>query len=66
YCPSQFPDRSWWESVVHESGGLFVLDVSRLAGPAAADMLETTLRRLQLLLKPSRRDRFEQLEDTDA
>ena len=66
YCPSQFPDRSWWESVVHESGGLVVLDVSHLLGPAAADMLETTLRRLQRLLKPSRRDRINQLEDTDT
>ena len=59
--PTRFPGKSWWLTLTHEVGGLMVVDVSRAVGRGNADRLETTLRRLQGMLRPSRRARHEKL-----
>ncbi|AGF73068.1 hypothetical protein A605_10340 [Corynebacterium halotolerans YIM 70093 = DSM 44683] len=59
--PTRFPSRAWWLSLMHEVGGLVVVDVSRLAGRGVGDRVEELLRRLQGWLRPSRRNRHRQL-----
>ncbi len=59
--PTRFPGVSWWLSMMHEAGGLVVVDVSRVAGPGAGDRVEGLLRGLQGWMRPSRRDRHRQL-----
>lgn len=59
--PTRFPGKSWWLTLMHEVGGLMVVDVSRAVGRDNADRLESTLRRLQGMLRPSRRARHEKL-----
>lgn len=61
-CPVRFPRKAWWNTLLHEVGGLVVVDVSRLLGRGSADKVETMLRRLQGWMRPSRRARHEQLE----
>lgn len=60
-CPARFPGKTWWLTLLHEVGGLAVVDVSRAFGRDNADRLEELLRRLQARLRPSRRARHEKL-----
>nr|WP_143336658.1 YdcF family protein [Corynebacterium pacaense] len=61
FSPTVFPSRSFFLTLLHESGGVVVLDVSAVFGQRVADRLEDTLRSLQAVLRPSRRVRHEQL-----
>lgn len=59
--PTRFPGRSWWLALIHEVGGLVVVDVSRVLGQKAGDRVEELLRGLQGWLRPSRIRRLRQL-----
>ncbi|AWB81477.1 YdcF family protein [Corynebacterium yudongzhengii] len=61
YCPSTFPAKTWWLTLAHEVGGLYVQDVRALAGPRAARRVEQALRYVEGWLRPSRRKRHREL-----
>lgn len=61
FSPAQFPRKSWWVTLFHEIGGMIVQDINSVFGRAAADRVESMLRLAQAAVKPSRRDRIEQL-----
>lgn len=61
FSPTVFPSKSFFHTLLHEAGGVIVVDVSELCGQRVADKLEDILRTLQALLRPSRRARHEQL-----
>lgn len=61
YTPATFPSKSFFTTLMHEWGGVMVLDVSALFGEQVGDRLEDALRRLQARLRPSRRARYEEL-----
>ncbi|TFA93852.1 YdcF family protein [Corynebacterium silvaticum] len=64
YSPARFPSKPWWLTVLHETGGLFVVTVSAVCGRSAAVEVETRLRDLQAKARPSRRARIRFLKET--
>lgn len=56
YLPRQYP----W-TLVHEIGGLLVVDISGIFGRHVAAQIEDALRQVAVWLKPSRKARFDQL-----
>lgn len=66
YCPARFPRKAWWLTLSHEIGGMVVHDVGVLAGDRVADKVETVLRGVEGLLRPSRRQRHDHLRELDA
>lgn len=64
--PSRFPRPSWWLTLSHELGGLAVVDASLVVGRDKAEELESTLRRIQSALRPSRKARHQQLDAEKA
>lgn len=64
YSPTRFPSKPWWLTVLHETGGLFVVAVSAVCGRSAAVEVETRLRDLQAKARPSRRARIRFLKET--
>ncbi len=61
FTPATFPSKSFFLTLLHEAGGVVVLDVSALMGERVADKLEDVLRSFQAWIRPSRRARHEQL-----
>lgn len=61
YTPATFPSKSFFNALMHEWGGVVVLDVSSLCGQRAADKVEDMLRAVQAWLRPSRRARHDEL-----
>ncbi|GAB3690307.1 YdcF family protein [Corynebacterium nasicanis] len=59
--PTRWPAAAWWRTLVHEVGGMLVVDVSRVLGRYWADRLETLLRGVEAGLRPSRRARHDAL-----
>lgn len=61
YTPATFPSKSYFTTLIHEWGGVMVLDVSALFGERAGDRVEDALRTVQGWMRPSRRARHEEL-----
>lgn len=61
HTPATFPSKSFFTTLLHEWGGVMVLDVASVFGQRAADQLEDRLRTFQAWLRPSRRARHEEL-----
>ncbi|MGV0396382.1 YdcF family protein [Corynebacterium uberis] len=65
WCPSTFPRKAWWLTLLHECGGLLVVDVARAVGWPAATRLEAVLRQVAATVRPSRRARIDYLRRQD-
>lgn len=61
YTPATFPSKSYFTTLMHEWGGVMVLDVSTIFGEQAGDRVEDALRTVQGWMRPSRRARHEEL-----
>ncbi|MBZ8178440.1 YdcF family protein [Corynebacterium sp. 3HC-13] len=64
YCPSTFPNKSWFRTLIHEIGGMVVVDCARVFGRPTARVCEDALRRLDGWLRPSHKTRHAQLKAT--